>query len=143
MEEIDKVFGPYSHSEGNGRKIVVIQYVSGRKKSTAYARHLMEQHLGRELGPDETVDHIDEDPSNDCLSNLQILTREDNTRKSSFKGGISMTTFLCAWCGGEGEQATADHDKNRESGHAGPFCGRSCAGRYSAAVQNGGVSELV
>ena len=29
------------------------------------------------------IDHIDSDPSNDCLSNLQMISQSENTRRSS------------------------------------------------------------
>jgi hypothetical protein len=43
-------------------------------------RYVMEKHLGRELSSDEIVHHIDEDRSNNDLSNLQIMTREEHAR---------------------------------------------------------------
>ena len=41
----------------------------------------MENHLGRLLEDWETVDHIDNDETNDEISNLQILSLQDNILK--------------------------------------------------------------
>lgn len=42
------------------------------------ARKVMSEHLGRPLGYLECVHHIDENPRNNDLSNLKIMTREDH-----------------------------------------------------------------
>ena len=48
-----------------------------------YAKMLLELKLNRRLVFPETVDHIDGNPLNDCITNLQILTLAENCRKSS------------------------------------------------------------
>jgi len=48
-------------------------------KSVKVYRYIMEQHLGRKLSPFEIIHHIDEDPSNNAIENLQIMTREQHT----------------------------------------------------------------
>lgn len=60
-----------------------IRLHSGKKKSIQYARLLLELKLGRSLNSNETVDHIDFDPRNNSLENLQLLTRQENARKGS------------------------------------------------------------
>ena len=47
------------------------------KTTISYPKWIMEQKLGRKLGPDETVDHIDDNPFNNDPSNFQILSRRD------------------------------------------------------------------
>lgn len=49
-------------------------FVSGK----FYARLLVEESLGRTLTRDEVVHHIDGDPSNDVLSNLEVMTRSEH-----------------------------------------------------------------
>jgi hypothetical protein len=85
-----QIYGPYiERSQRKGkdrpRRYVVMLYGSGRgvkRKKTAYARWLKEVELGRELLPEETVDHDDEDTLNDDPGNLKIMSRGDNIRKS-------------------------------------------------------------
>lgn len=72
-------YGPYLCKDGRYRCDVI--YKAG-VKTVLYARYRLEKHLGRKLTKYETVDHIDEDPTNDRLSNLQVLSLAENVRKS-------------------------------------------------------------
>jgi hypothetical protein len=47
-------------------------------------RYIMEQHLGRELEPQERVHHIDCDPHHDELDNLDLLENESVHRQTHF-----------------------------------------------------------
>jgi len=42
-------------------------------------RHVMEQHLGRSLRPDEVVHHVDGDRRNNAVSNLRVMDWGDHT----------------------------------------------------------------
>ena len=76
-----KIYGPYPR-KSDGRMQLVLS--KGKLKITKlYAKFLMEAFLGRILSKEETIDHINENPLDDRIENLQILTREENTRKSS------------------------------------------------------------
>lgn len=39
-------------------------------------RHIIEEHLGRDLEPNEHVYHLDGDPSNNKLENLAVITKK-------------------------------------------------------------------
>ncbi len=41
-------------------------------------RYVMEQHIGRYLEPDEVVHHIDENPSNNDISNLRLYSSQSD-----------------------------------------------------------------
>lgn len=134
MKDIKKVYGPYENKGQNGRKYVVIHYVDGTTKSTQYARHLMEQHLGRELLKSEQVDHINDDFTDDRLSNLQVLTPKENRDKEAFavRGyRDEWFTFICPICGNVGRKKLSYVTQETNRGKAGPFCSKSCAGSYS------------
>jgi hypothetical protein len=81
--DIKKVLGPYVADKKTLRKLVVIVFTDGSKTTMSNARWLMTQHLKRRLEDREHVDHIDGDPSNDHIENFQLLTPEENSRKSS------------------------------------------------------------
>lgn len=54
---------------------------NGRNKKTKYIlehRFVMEQHLGRYLEPSEVVHHIDENPSNNNISNLKLYSSQSD-----------------------------------------------------------------
>lgn len=73
--------GRLSIRKSDGRKDISLTGYKGGK-ILLYARYLLCVSLGRELGPDECVDHIDENRFNDDISNLQVLSRSDNAKKS-------------------------------------------------------------
>lgn len=54
------------------------QTVGTTLTSTTYARMLMEEHLGRKLKRNEVAHHSDQNPLNDTLSNLQVMTKEEH-----------------------------------------------------------------
>lgn len=83
---IRKIHGPYHYPSKPGvksRRRIVIVFEDQTKTSMSWARWLMTQKLQRTLTPDETVDHINEDPLDDRLENLQILSLVDNALKST------------------------------------------------------------
>lgn len=75
------VYGPYKRKQ-DGRRIVVI-YDGTRRITKLYAKVKLEIKIGRILSKDETVDHIDKNPFNDKFSNLRMLSREKNARRSA------------------------------------------------------------
>ena len=75
------VYGPYKRKQ-DGRRIVVI-YDGTRRTTKLYAKVKLEIKIGHILSKDETVDHIDKNPFNDKFSNLRMLSREKNARRSA------------------------------------------------------------
>lgn len=97
-----------------------------------YARWLMTQHLGRKLDRSEQVDHIDEDPMNDSIDNLQILSQKENLEKhAKLRRFTEMAFFTCPICGTWSSKKARHVRHNRNLGNAGPYCGKSCAGKAS------------
>jgi hypothetical protein len=120
-----KVYGPYKRKDG--RKHVCIIFENGKRITKSYPRYILEKHLGRELLEKETVDHINNDFTDDRIENLQILTREENIKKSSPKP--KMFSFNCPICGKFSTKKFSNVKHNNiNNGKSGPFCGKSCAG---------------
>ena len=129
MLKYKKVLGPYLVSTGKnkGRKFVKIIYEDGHTGSKTYAHYLWEQTYG-EIPTGMTIDHIDEDKSNDALDNLQLLSRTDNSRKgNATRPSESLTTFICPVCLKSAIKKSRDVRHNRNRGCSGPYCGRVCA----------------
>lgn len=122
-----KVFGPYLRKDG--RKHVVIQHDNGKKQTQSYPRFLMEEYLGRKLLPEETVDHIDNDKTNNAIENLQILSLTENIQKAQKRNPRKIFKFVCPQCGQPAEKYLNEVLGNRKKARAGPFCSRSCAGK--------------
>ena len=137
-----KVYGPYVRKDG--RQHVILVYEGHTKKSpnrrtVSYPKYLMEIHLGRELDPHlETVDHIDEDFTNNALGNLRILERSEHS-KQDVKRNV-LLTCTCVECGAIFQRNPRSTNNSARRQRAGPFCSRSCSGRYGARVQGGGAT---
>jgi hypothetical protein len=71
----------------NSRLILSYVTTDGVWTTISYPKALMEVHLGRVLNyPDETVDHINNDPMDNRIENLQILSCSENAKKQHRDG---------------------------------------------------------
>lgn len=86
------------HHKKMNRKMACLVNPSIRndRKTISYARYVMSVFLGRELTKEETVDHIDEDKTNDSLENLRILSRLDNQKSYVENRRVIKTCPVCA-----------------------------------------------
>jgi len=87
----------YLYTGKDKRARLVIQKDDGSITSKSYPRILMEQKLGRELLPEEDVHHIDGNPLNNNLNNLEIIMHGEHQREHSIK--YFNTIEICQICG--------------------------------------------
>lgn len=121
-----KMYGPYTRKDG--RKHAIFVKEDGTKTTKSWPRVLMEAHLGRELLPEETVDHIDGDFRNDSIENLQILSLSDNAKKAIPPAEI--ITLSCKHCGKIFQRRKALYlYETQIRKKDGPFCSRTCVGK--------------
>lgn len=52
--------------------------LTNKHKIISYPRIVVEEHLKRKLNDDEIVHHIDENPENNNIDNLMVLTRKEH-----------------------------------------------------------------
>ena len=74
------------------------RYKTGKSKKNGYIylnllniyehRHIMEEHIGRKLKSEECINHIDHNRSNNKITNLEIVTRSENSRESITYHGV-------------------------------------------------------
>lgn len=136
-----KIYGPYRQKYG--RKHVVIIFPDKTRKTVSYPRYLTEIRLGRYLTDDETVDHKDRNFNNNDPSNIRIVDRPTHGRDDAKK--LKTQVFVCPTCGNENEfsgNRLSIIIQNRRKGKAGPFCNRSCAGKYGKKIQMGEIEKL-
>lgn len=62
-----------------------LYFSDGTRKHLLFSRLNYEAYIGRVLDRKETVDHIDGDPTNDSIENLQILSTSENSTKGPSK----------------------------------------------------------
>jgi hypothetical protein len=126
--QIIKVYGPYERKEDN-RKIVVLHLIDGTLTTKTYARYLYEKEHGEIGNIDLTVDHVDEDVTNDVLSNFELLTRADNISKSARP--LQMYEGICPQCNKEFNRALGQVKRTLAKGLK-PCCSKNCSGRLNA-----------
>ena len=116
-----KIYGPYKRSDDRLHCVLIKHNQNGSisdRKTISYPKLIVEQYLGRYLKPNETVDHIDEDFSNNDLSNLRVVDRSEHCK--SHTSSKPLLKKKCVVCGLEFET----HNINRHT------CGsKHCAGR--------------
>ena len=140
--EYTSVLGPYLRKDG--RKHVVLNNsllpkgAPGKLKTISYPKALIEIEKNSTLLTNETVDHIDCDFTNNDLSNLRVLPRNIHCKQDAIR--YNDTTVNCLYCGAIIE-LTGPQVKtlvsNAHRGKVGPFCGKTCSGRYGKDVQMG------
>lgn len=131
---MNKIYGPYKGKDNRWRIILINDDV---KTTKSYPRFIVENYLGVELDPNEDIHHIDGNPDNNDISNLEIVWHTEHCRNHSIKY-LKDKIFKCVYCGVEfvltpKQQRTRTQENNRNK--AGPFCSRSCSGKYGAEVQ--------
>jgi len=140
MYENCVIYGPYTSDDGRLRI-----YVSGDTINTtiSYPKYIMECYINRYLLPNEIVHHIDGDVSNNDISNLIVLDRSEHAKLHANR--LIEQEFVCPYCntsfilvGTKLKNAIA----NSKRGKRGPFCCRSCAGKYGRSIQLGLISPI-
>lgn len=95
------IYVVYHKKEGRKMANLILKSNTISRTTIAYARYLMSVSLGRFLGKDEHVDHINGDKSDDRVSNLQLLSPAENTKKGVIEQGKSAINIelVCPICG--------------------------------------------
>ena len=124
-----KIYGPYIRKDG--RSHICIKHDNGKKQTKSYPRYVLEQYLGRELTIHETVDHINNDFTDNRIENLQILPLANNIQKQHQHHQRKQITFICPNCKQEVTKWENNIKGNLKKGKSGPYCSRKCAGQYT------------
>jgi hypothetical protein len=127
-----KVYGPYRRDDS--RQIVIVIDRNGKRRTVSYPKWIYECYVGRRLSPDtETVDHWDSNFENNDLSNLRLMPRDEHSADDTRR--VKLVKFNCAWCEKEFERSPRLIRDKAKNNKAGPFCSRTCAGKYSRMLQ--------
>jgi hypothetical protein len=104
------------------------------RSSTQYARYLLGVSLGRFLTEEETVDHIDNNKTNDSLDNLQILSKAENIIKAGKQPDVELICPVCSTIFYKTlTQLRGRKDRIKNNMIA---CSRSCGGKLSHITKN-------
>lgn len=134
-ENVVKVSTNISNSDGRVR--CVLYFSDKTHKRMSYPKYLMECHLGRYLTDDETVDHIDQNPQNNDISNLRVISRKEHCSNDAKR--CVPVVLTCALCGKQFEHKGSlnyrNHSKKKCKGFY--FCSRHCSGVWGQQIQVG------
>ena len=117
----------------SNRRIIYLNLKNENNVTKQYAKVLMEIKYGRILNRNETVDHIDRDKLNDDLSNLRILDRSVHSSQDCLR--VKVDSCVCPECSTVFTPTV--NQRNSVKSKAGPFCSRSCSGKYGAKIRAG------
>lgn len=73
------------HKNKDGRLRMYYKKDNGKHSLVSYPRVIMEKELNRKLTEDEIVHHIDGNPENNEVSNLQVMTLKEHSRMHKTK----------------------------------------------------------
>ena len=125
-------YGPYPLDSGH--LFFVVYYADGTKKSVLVHREIVEQRIGRMLTKEEVVHHINNDPSDNSFENLRIMTHAAHTKLHAVeRGGPEMVTLTCLYCRKSFTRSARRARDAAAQGKGGPFCGKSCSGKWAMA----------
>lgn len=137
MYENCKIYGPYINSDG--REFVQIKE-NDNIRSTSLARYLYEKYYDVRLNQDQVVHHIDGDFHNNNINNLKLMNRKTHHGFHSKLNTKSDIELKCVWCG-KTFFIKGSSMRNRNRRCAGPFCSRSCSGKYGAELRNKKINK--
>lgn len=129
-----KIYGPYdSGGYFKGYKFVIlIHKITKKRKSKSYHTYLMEKKLNRLLDwRIEEVDHIDRNPANNDLNNLQILTPSQHHSKDGYK--VIRIELICPNCQQKFTRRQSDIDSYMKNHNK---TGKMCCSKECNGEQN-------
>ena len=137
--EYSSIMGPYLRKDNRQHivlnKTELPKNTKSKLRTLSYPKAIMEVHWGYLLN-DLTRDHKDKNPLNNEISNLQILSRKDHTALDCKRRKIIEDN--CVYCNKKIVLTRAQLDKRS----SGPFCSKTCYGKYGADVQNKKIKKL-
>lgn len=138
-----KVLNTYICKDGRVRASIIDDDMN-KRRTISYPRVLMGQRLGRKLLPNEDVHHIDGNPLNNDISNLQILMHGDHQYLHNLPKYFDkiMTCPICQqsfiWTSKQQSEFYRNCHRRipkNKSKSSTPFCSKRCSGIYSKQIQ--------
>lgn len=129
----------------DGRVRVYCTDDNGRHHIRSYSRILMEEKLGRPLEPYEDVHHIDGNPLNNSINNLEIKLHGEHQREHSQKYFdeikiCPICNCMFIWTALQQRRFYSNQSrkisKNKSTPFNEPICSKQCVGIYSKREQS-------
>lgn len=130
-----KVYGPYVGKDNRSR--VVLVHNDDTKQTMSYPRYIIQEYLGATLEDYEDVHHIDGNVKNNDITNLEVVLKSNHVREHSLKYRDDVYVN-CFYCNVEfilTPKQQSERFRSANKGKAGPFCSKSCSGKYGTEIQ--------
>lgn len=131
----------YLRINSEGRRVVDLYNSEIDRTTTSYARYIYTVYLGYDIPPGYEVDHIDNDKTNDCLWNLQLLTEKENIEKEKARAAEECIFYghRCTYCNDQFVLDSSEQNKRLSTSKTGlAFCSKYCSANFS--VENSSAS---
>lgn len=103
-------------------------------------RVVMENRLGRLLGADEVVHHLDGNKKNNDIENLQVMNVIAHAKLHHPETGRNMVKLKCPNCGKIFDRERRNTHFRKPSKLNVTFCSKTCSGTFSSMVQHHGLT---
>lgn len=103
------------------RRVATLRSRSGKMTSMSYAKYLYTSHYKCDIPEGDQVDHINEDKMDDRIENLQVISKNYNIKRSTYRS--EMVELVCPVCG-----VHFLLRKGNLSTHKNACCSRRCGG---------------
>lgn len=123
------------YKQKDGRKFIVYKGEDNKYHSKAYARYLMEQHLGRKLTNEEEVHHKDHNKMNDVIENLEVKNKTAHRREHNIKPIIIEHCYICGGNIIVDSRKRANHYRSKNKNPDKWFCSKHCSGIFGQKEQ--------
>ena len=123
------------YKQKDGRKFIVYKGEDNKYHSKAYARYLMEQHLGRKLTNEEEVHHKDHNKMNDIIENLEVKNKTIHRREHNIKPIIIEHCYICGSDIIVDSKKRANHYRSKNKNPDKWFCSKHCSGIFGQKEQ--------
>ena len=106
-------------------------------------RIVMENYIGRLLTDNEVVHHIDEDKSNNDITNLQLMVIEEHAKLHASKRTRKIVLLKCPQCDKEFQIYKNESFLQKKNKYQCTCCSNECRGKFYKQIQIHGVTPEI
>jgi hypothetical protein len=116
--------------ELEGYRACTVKFSNGSKKTVLEHRENLEEKIGRKLRQNEVTHHKNGKKTDNRPENLEPKTRNAHTKLHRLENPAEYTEVTCKWCSQITKKLARQIRHNKKQGKAGPFCNKSCSGKW-------------